>query len=163
MPQQRIDGRLPPPECFEGLHRRATSTGFQDRGAVAFAGFGVGCSILRSGFLESRIGICAEHFRPLVTVIARSVSAREDVPEVRRPVTADDLGGHLQTGQRVALGRALAVDPPVLLTVGRFMVEKNQKDLVEAVPGTVKEGVNKTEAADIKKKLEEAGATVEVK
>jgi large subunit ribosomal protein L7/L12 len=40
---------------------------------------------------------------------------------------------------------------------------KEAKDLVEGVPSTVKEGVNKDEAADIKKKLEEAGASVEVK
>jgi large subunit ribosomal protein L7/L12 len=40
---------------------------------------------------------------------------------------------------------------------------KEAKDLVEAAPAAVKEGVNKQQAADIKKKLEEAGATVEVK
>ncbi len=40
---------------------------------------------------------------------------------------------------------------------------KEAKDLVEGVPSTVKEGVSKDEAADIKKQLEEAGATVEVK
>ena len=40
---------------------------------------------------------------------------------------------------------------------------KEAKDLVEGAPSTVKEGVSKTEAADIRKKLEEAGATVEVK
>ena len=37
------------------------------------------------------------------------------------------------------------------------------KKLVESVPAPVKQGVSKAEAADIKKKLEEAGATVEVK
>jgi large subunit ribosomal protein L7/L12 len=40
---------------------------------------------------------------------------------------------------------------------------KEAKDLVEGAPSTVKEGVNKDEAANIKKKLEEAGAQVEVK
>ena len=40
---------------------------------------------------------------------------------------------------------------------------KEAKDLVEAAPKPVKEGVGKDEAADIKKKLEEAGATVEIK
>jgi large subunit ribosomal protein L7/L12 len=40
---------------------------------------------------------------------------------------------------------------------------KEAKDLVEAAPKAVKEGVNKDEAAKIKKQLEEAGATVEVK
>ncbi len=40
---------------------------------------------------------------------------------------------------------------------------KEAKDLVEAAPKMVKEGVSKEEAADIKKKLEESGATVTVK
>ncbi len=40
---------------------------------------------------------------------------------------------------------------------------KEAKDLVEGAPSTVKEGVSKAEAADIKKQLEEAGASVDVK
>ena len=40
---------------------------------------------------------------------------------------------------------------------------KEAKDLVEGAPKTVKEGVNKEEAGKIKKQLEEAGATVEIK
>ena len=40
---------------------------------------------------------------------------------------------------------------------------KEAKDLVESVPASIKEGVSKDEAADFKKQLEEAGATVEIK
>ena len=40
---------------------------------------------------------------------------------------------------------------------------KEAKDLVEGAPSTVKEGVPKDEAEDVKKKLEEAGAKVEIK
>jgi len=40
---------------------------------------------------------------------------------------------------------------------------KEAKDLVEAAPKAVKEGVSKDEAEELKKKLEEAGATVELK
>lgn len=40
---------------------------------------------------------------------------------------------------------------------------KEAKDLVESAPATVKEGVNKAQAADIKKQLEDAGASVEIK
>jgi large subunit ribosomal protein L7/L12 len=40
---------------------------------------------------------------------------------------------------------------------------KEAKDLVEGAPKTVKEGIGKEEAEDIKKKLEAAGAKVEVK
>jgi large subunit ribosomal protein L7/L12 len=40
---------------------------------------------------------------------------------------------------------------------------KEAKDLVEGAPKTVKDGINKDEAAKLKKQLEDAGATVEVK
>jgi len=40
---------------------------------------------------------------------------------------------------------------------------KEAKDLVDGAPSTVKEGINKAEAEDAKKQLEEAGATVELK
>jgi len=40
---------------------------------------------------------------------------------------------------------------------------KEAKDLVEGAPGTVKEGVTKQEAEEIKKKLEAQGAVVELK
>lgn len=40
---------------------------------------------------------------------------------------------------------------------------KEAKDLVEATPAVVKEGVTKDEAANLKKQLEEAGASVEIK
>jgi large subunit ribosomal protein L7/L12 len=40
---------------------------------------------------------------------------------------------------------------------------KEAKDLVEGAPKPVKEGVNKDEAAKIKKQLEDAGATVEIR
>jgi len=40
---------------------------------------------------------------------------------------------------------------------------KEAKDLVESAPATVKEGINKDEAATIKQKLEAAGATAEIK
>ena len=40
---------------------------------------------------------------------------------------------------------------------------KEAKDLVESAPASIKEGVNKDEAEDVKKQLEEAGASVEIK
>jgi large subunit ribosomal protein L7/L12 len=40
---------------------------------------------------------------------------------------------------------------------------KEAKDLVESVPANIKEGISKDEAEDVKKLLEEAGATVEIK
>ena len=40
---------------------------------------------------------------------------------------------------------------------------KEAKDAVESAPKAIKEGVSKEEAEEVKKKLEEAGATVEIK
>jgi large subunit ribosomal protein L7/L12 len=40
---------------------------------------------------------------------------------------------------------------------------KEAKDAVEGTPSTIKEGVSKAEAAEVKKQLEEAGASVELK
>ena len=40
---------------------------------------------------------------------------------------------------------------------------KEAKDLVESAPASIKESVNKDEAEDVKKQLEEAGASVEIK
>ena len=40
---------------------------------------------------------------------------------------------------------------------------KEAKDLVEGVPKPIKESISKDEAADIKKKIEEVGGTVEIK
>jgi large subunit ribosomal protein L7/L12 len=40
---------------------------------------------------------------------------------------------------------------------------KEAKDLVEGVPAVVKDGIPKQEASDLKKQLEEAGASIEIK
>ncbi len=40
---------------------------------------------------------------------------------------------------------------------------KDAKDLVEGAPATIKEGVSKDESEEVKKQLEEAGASVEIK
>ena len=40
---------------------------------------------------------------------------------------------------------------------------KEAKDLVDGAPSTIKEGVNKADSEEMKKKLEEAGASVELK
>lgn len=40
---------------------------------------------------------------------------------------------------------------------------KEAKDLVESAPAPIKEGASKAEAEELKKKLEEAGATIELK
>lgn len=54
---------------------------------------------------------------------------------------------------------------PVIKTVRALtgLGLKEAKEAVEGVPATIKEAVSKDEAEDVKKQLEEAGATVEIK
>ena len=54
---------------------------------------------------------------------------------------------------------------PVIKTIKSLLSLglKEAKEVVDALPKTVKEGVTKEEAAEVKKQLEEAGAVVEVK
>ena len=58
-------------------------------------------------------------------------------------------------------GKKIQVIKEVRAITGLGLTEA--KALVESAPKAVKEGVNKTEAEDIKKKIEEAGGTVELK
>ena len=65
----------------------------------------------------------------------------------------------------VVLANAGANKIPVLKLVREItgLGLKEAKDLVDGAPKPIKEGVKKEEAEEIKKKLEEAGATVEIK
>ena len=58
-------------------------------------------------------------------------------------------------------GKKINVIKEVRAITGLGLTEA--KTLVESAPKAVKEGVNKAEAEELKKKLEEAGATVEIK
>ena len=58
-------------------------------------------------------------------------------------------------------GKKIQVIKEVRAITGLGLTEA--KSLVESAPKAVKEGVNKAEAEEIKKKIEEAGGTVELK
>ena len=79
--------------------------------------------------------------------------------------SADEDGGEEQTEFDVMLGsfgeKKVGVIKVVRAITGLGL--KEAKDLVESVPSIVKEGVTKDESEEIKKQLEEAGATVEIK
>ena len=74
-------------------------------------------------------------------------------------------GGEEQTEFTVVLASAGAKKIAVIKEVRGItgLGLKEAKDLVDGAPGNVKEGVSKEEAEEIKAKLEEAGATVELK
>lgn len=74
-------------------------------------------------------------------------------------------GGEEQTEFDVVLKSAGAKKIAVIKEVRGItgLGLKEAKELVDGAPGTVKEAVSKSEAEDIKSKLEEAGAEVELK
>jgi large subunit ribosomal protein L7/L12 len=81
------------------------------------------------------------------------------------PAAAAPAAAEEQTEFNVILANAGANKIQVIKVVRELtgLGLKEAKDLVEAAPKPVKEGVSKADAEDIKKKLTEAGATVELK
>jgi len=93
------------------------------------------------------------------------VSAAAPVAAAAAPVAAAAAPAEEQTEFTVILAKAgdkkINVIKEVRTITGLGL--KEAKDLVEAAPKPVKEGVGKDEVAKIKKMLEDAGASVEVK
>jgi large subunit ribosomal protein L7/L12 len=78
---------------------------------------------------------------------------------------AGEAAADEQTAFSVVLASAgeqkIAVMKVVKVALGLGLMDA--KDLVDAAPSTLKEGMKKEEAADLKKKIEEAGGKVELK
>ena len=94
------------------------------------------------------------------------VSAAAPVAVAAGPAAAADAGAaEEQTEFDVIMtsfgGNKVAVIKVVRTLTGLGL--KEAKDLVEGAPSPIKEGVSKEESEDVKKQLEEAGASVEVK
>lgn len=90
------------------------------------------------------------------------VSAAAPVAMAATPVEAEEV--EEKTSFDIVLKEAGANKIGVIKVV-RGLTElglKEAKDLVDSAPQTIKEGVSKDEAEDIKKQFEEAGATVEL-
>ncbi len=81
------------------------------------------------------------------------------------PAAGGEAAGDAPTEVNVILASAGANKIPVLKLVREItgLGLKEAKDLVDGAPKAIKEGVKKEEADEIKAKLEEAGATVEIK
>ncbi len=94
------------------------------------------------------------------------VSAAAPVAAVAAPAAGGDAAAaEEKTEFDVSLTSFGANKVPVIKVVREItgLGLKEAKDLVESAPANVKEGVPKDEAEELKGKLEEAGATVEVK
>ena len=93
------------------------------------------------------------------------VSAAAAVAVAGAPAAGGAAGGEEKTEFDVVLADAGANNINVIKEVRAItgLGLKEAKDLVDGAPKTVKEGVAKAEAEEMKKKLEEAGAKVELK
>ena len=101
--------------------------------------------------LEAKFGVSAA----APVAVAASVSAGAEVASAVEEKTEFDVmltGFGDQKIQVIKVVRAIT-----------GLGLKEAKDMVEGIPKPIKEGVSKDEAADIKKKIEEVGGTVEIK
>ena len=90
-----------------------------------------------------------------------AVAAGPAVAAAGAPAAAKEEQTEFNVDLKEAGGNKIAVIKVVREITGLGL--KEAKDLVEGAPKTLKEGVSKAEADDMKKKLEEAGAKVELK
>ena len=101
--------------------------------------------------LESRLGVSAAAAAPVMVAgggaaaAAPAAEAQTEFTVVLKEVGANKINVIKAVREVTSLGL------------------KEAKDLVDGAPKTVKDGVNKEEAATIKKKFEDAGAKVEIK
>lgn len=94
------------------------------------------------------------------------VSAAAAVAVAAGPAAGGDTAAAAeQTEFNVVLASFGSSKVPVIKAIREItgLGLKEAKDLVEGAPANVKEGVEQAEADELKKKLEEAGATVEIK
>ena len=95
--------------------------------------------------MEETFGVSAAAAAPVMMVGGGAAPAAEEKTEFS--VVLTDVGANVIKAVREVTSLGL----------------KEAKDLVDGAPKPVKEGVNKDEAATIKKKFEEAGAKVEIR
>lgn len=93
------------------------------------------------------------------------VSAAAPVAAAAAPAAGGEEAAAEQTEFEVVMTSFGANKVPVIKVVRALtgLGLKEAKDLVESAPASIKESVNKDEAEDVKKQLEEAGASVEIK
>ena len=100
--------------------------------------------------LEEKFGVSAA--APMMAAVSAGGAAPAAAPEEQTEFNAILTGFGAEKIQVIKVVRAIT-------NLGL----KEAKDLVEGVPKPIKEGVSKDEAADIKKKIEAVGGTVEIK
>ena len=118
--------------------------------------------------LESISNMTVMEVVDLISAMEEKFGVTAAAAAVAMPAAGGDAGGAAveeQTEFNVVLAsfgeNKVAVIKAVRSITGLGL--KEAKDLVESAPSPVKEGVEKAEAEELKKQLEDAGATVELK
>ena len=122
----------------------------------------LGDSIVKLTVLEAK---ALGDYLEVVHGIRPAAAAVAAGPAVAAPGAAPAEPAAVQTEFDVVL-EAIGANKINVIKIVRAATDlglKEAKDLVEGAPKTLKEGVSKAEAEDMKKKLEEAGAKVELK
>jgi large subunit ribosomal protein L7/L12 len=122
------------------------------------------------GLIKSIEGMTVLELADLVKALEEKFGVKANMPIAAAPVGAQAAGGAAAAQEEkstftVVLASTGANKIAVIKEV-RSMTNlglKEAKDLVDGAPKPVKEGVTKEEAQELKKKLEAAGATVELK
>jgi len=120
-------------------------------------------------FVEWIEGISVLELSQLVKVLEDRLGVSAAAPMAMAAMVPADGGGAAEVEEKTEFdvvlasvgGQKIAVIKEVRAITGLGL--KDSKDLVEGAPKTVKEGVSKEEAEEIKGKLEAVGATAEVK
>ena len=105
--------------------------------------------------LETKFGISAAMPMMAGPMMAGAPAAGGAAPAAEEKTTFDVVLKEVPADKKIAIIKEVRAATNLGL--------KEAKDLVEAAPKTVKEGVNKEEAEDLKKKFEAAGAKIELK
>ena len=120
-------------------------------------------------FAEQLVGLSVKDVNELATILKDEYSI-EPAAAAAVAVAGPAAGGGADAGDEktefdVLLQSAGAAKLQVVKAVKELtgLGLKEAKDIVDAAPKAVKEGINKDEAEGIKKALEEAGAEVELK
>ena len=95
--------------------------------------------------LEEKFGVSAQAVAGLATAAGPAAEEKDSYTVVLASAGANKIAIMKVVKEALALGL------------------KEAKDLVDGAPSTLKDGMKKTEAEDIKKKIEEAGGKVELK
>ena len=124
-------------------------------------------AVTKDEMLEAIANMSVMEVVELVEAMEEKFGVTAAVAVAAAPAAGGDAGGAAaeQTEFNVILAAIGDKKVNVIKTVRAItgLGLKEAKAVVDSAPGPVKEGVEKAEAEDIKKQLEEAGATVELK